>query len=35
MAVHQAVVFGRDCEVADITAIVDEVVLPACRATLP
>ena len=35
MAVHQAVVFGRDCGVADITAIVDEVVLPACRATLP
>jgi len=35
MAVHQAVVFGRDCDVADITAIVDEVVLPACRATLP
>ena len=35
MAVHQAVVFGRDCGVADITAIVDDVVLPACRATLP
>jgi AcrR family transcriptional regulator len=35
MAVHQAVLFGRDCDVADITAIVDEIVLPACRATLP
>ena len=36
MAVHQAVVFaGRDCGVADITAIVDDVVLLACRATLP
>jgi len=34
MAVHQAVVFGRDCNVTDITAIVDDVVLPACRATL-
>jgi hypothetical protein len=34
MAVHQAVVFGRDCDVTDITAIVDDVVLPACRATL-
>jgi AcrR family transcriptional regulator len=35
MAVHQAVLFGRDCDVADITEIVDEIVLPACRATLP
>lgn len=35
MCVHQAVLFGRDCHVADITAIVDEIVLPACRATLP
>jgi AcrR family transcriptional regulator len=35
MCVHQAVLFGRDCDVADITAIVDEIVLPACRATLP
>lgn len=35
MCVHQAVLFGRDCNFADITAIVDEIVLPACRATLP
>jgi AcrR family transcriptional regulator len=35
MCVHQAVLFGRDCDIADITAIVDEIVLPACRATLP
>ena len=35
MCVHQAVLFDRDCDVADITAIVDEIVLPACRATLP
>jgi AcrR family transcriptional regulator len=34
MCVHQAVLFGRDCDVADITAIVDEIVLPCCRATL-
>lgn len=34
MAVHQAVVFGHNCDVADITSIVDEVVLPACGATL-
>jgi AcrR family transcriptional regulator len=33
MAVHQAVVFGRSCGVDDVTAIVDEVVLPACEAT--
>ena len=35
MCVHQAVVFGRDLDRADVTAIVDDVVLPACRATLP
>jgi AcrR family transcriptional regulator len=35
MCVHQAVLFGRDCDVSDITAIVDQIVLPACRATLP
>ena len=35
LCVHEAVVFGRDCDVADITAMVDEIVLPACRATLP
>lgn len=34
MAVHQAVVFGRSCGVGDVTAIVDEIVLPACEATL-
>jgi len=34
MAVHQAVVFGRGCGVGDVTAIVDDVVLPACEATL-
>ena len=34
MAVHQAVVFGRSCGVGDVTTIVDEVVLPACEATL-
>ena len=34
MAVHQAVVFGLSCDVGDVTAIVDDVVLPACRATL-
>jgi hypothetical protein len=34
MAVHRAVVFGRSCGVGDVTTIVDEVVLPACEATL-
>jgi AcrR family transcriptional regulator len=34
MAVHQALVFGRSCDVGDVTAIVDDIVLPACEATL-
>lgn len=34
MCVHEAVVFGGDCSRTDIVAIVDEVVLPACRATV-
>lgn len=34
MCVHRAVVFGQDTGRNDVTTIVDEVVLPACRATL-
>jgi AcrR family transcriptional regulator len=34
LCLHQAVVDGADCGRADVVAIVDEVVLPACRATL-
>ena len=35
LCLHRAVVDGADCGRADVVAIVDEVVLPACRATLP
>ncbi len=34
MCVHRAVVFGKDADRATVVSIVDEVVLPACRATL-
>lgn len=35
LCLHRAVVDGADCGRADIVAIVDDVVLPACRATVP
>ena len=35
LCMHQALVDAADCGRADVVAIVDEVVLPACRATLP
>jgi len=35
LCMHQALVEGADCGRPDIVAIVDEIVLPACRATVP
>lgn len=34
LCLHRAVVDGADCDRDDVLAIVDEIVLPACRATL-